>query len=467
MADYIAEQLNGRDALGYSVSTTGKNVTLSKDGQDVATGSVNDGGKIVWGTVSPATPVNPGEYTGNLTETELGILSTNKMAELTTDEIDGDANLTSDQKTALKDTTKVKAVLTGNVPVPVEYEYIGGTSTAIQTSNDVEPGTNGWGVVIKDSNDNEWVWVPVNSNESVSSEDMWDPADDVNVGLNNNKKTYTNVLAKINGVKLASINGLNGLKIAESSSSSEESEESEVQEAVNKTTTKRGASNIIGEVTRGEPNNTSSYREPALTTDYDVYKSYYSQAGDFESANDFATAMVNDYNAMITSITKYGGFYVGRYELSGTNNGWSSQITNPKVQSGQSPMDSVNWYRLYQACRTFGDNTTTTSTMIWGTQWDLVCKWTSKKGNKISYDSSQSNRHSNNYSATTGSNTNDLRNNIYDLEGSRMEWTQEAYNTYGRAYRGGGYYSDDYAADRRQLSIRQQRQFGVSSHTLY
>lgn len=56
LADYIAEQLNGRDALGYSVSTTGKNVTLSKDGQDVATGSVNDGGKIIWGSVTPTPP---------------------------------------------------------------------------------------------------------------------------------------------------------------------------------------------------------------------------------------------------------------------------------------------------------------------------------------------------------------------------------------------------------------------------
>ena len=360
-------------------------------------------------------------------------LVANGMAELTTAQIDADTNLTIDQKTALKDTSKVKAVLTGNVPIPVGYTYLEGTSTAPGVT---KPENGSWGVVIVDDNYNEWVWVPVNSTESVAPSAIYENVDGVNVGENNEEQYPKLELAKnIKGLKIASINDLPSLKVADDSSSSSSSEESGPTYQTNVTTTKKGASNIIDGIDRGNPNDTSSYREPALLTDYD--KDYYEQAG-FLSLEDMAEKIVADYEAMITSITKYGGFYVGRYELSGTNNGSSNQITNAKVQEGQTPMDYVNWHRLYQACRSFG-NEVTTSTMIWGTQWDLVCRWTNDSGDQVSYSSSQSNRHSGDYDAKTGSNINDIRNNVCDLEGSRFEWTQEAFDSSSRAYRAGGY----------------------------
>jgi len=176
--------------------------------------------------------------------------------------------------------------------------------------------------------------------------------------------------------------------------------------------------------------------------------------------------MVKDYNDMIASIEKYGGFYVGRYELSGTNNGDDQEITNAKVQSGQAPMDNVNWYRLYQAERTLGKSSTT-STMIWGCQWDLVCLWASKVGDKVAYDQYDSNRHSGSSDATTGSNTNDKRNNVYDLEGSREEWTQEADSFYDRVGRGGDYRGSDSASSRSDIRPDSSYDFYGSRPTLY
>ena len=89
--------------------------------------------------------------------------------------------------------------------------------------------------------------------------------------------------------------------------------------------------------------------------------------------------------------------------------------------------------------------------MIWGCQWDQVCRFISTLGdNKVSsLDNSKSygnyinsegaaatNSGLSNFDSTTGRNSAWKTNNIYDLAGNCWEWTQEAYSTYGRALRG-------------------------------
>ena len=102
--------------------------------------------------------------------------------------------------------------------------------------------------------------------------------------------------------------------------------------------------------------------------------------------------------------------------------------------------------------QTFGDESTTYSRMIWGCQWDQVCKFIStakdKNGQTISltdsrsygnYSNSTSPANTNNGSKrNTGSNEAWKVNNIYDLAGNCNEWTQEASGAYNRASRGGG-----------------------------
>ena len=210
----------------------------------------------------------------------------------------------------------------------------------------------------------------------------------------------------------------------------------EYSNATQITTTKMSKSNIINGINRGLPNQKgNAYREPALVTNYDFKEQYYKLLG-FTSAAEMGEAFVEDYENMIESIKKYGGFYIGRFELCGNKE-------NPTIKKGENPIayigwgnSEINWYYLYGASRKFC-NEVVTSTMIWGCQWDAMYKWTSKEGDKNT-DSWNRDKHTSNY-ATAGNNDIDKSNNIYDLEGNLLEWTQEAYVYAGRAYRGGGW----------------------------
>lgn len=134
------------------------------------------------------------------------------------------------------------------------------------------------------------------------------------------------------------------------------------------TTTKYSASNILSRVSVGSD---GEICEPDLVlgrgSQYDYLN--YGTAG-FSSLKDMATNLVNDYEKMIDSIKKYGGFYIGRYELS--NNG---------VKANQIPATG-NWYTLYKQCKTLTpDETKGITRMIWGCQWDVMCKWIAKNNN--------------------------------------------------------------------------------------
>ncbi len=195
-------------------------------------------------------------------------------------------------------------------------------------------------------------------------------------------------------------------------------------------------------------------REPDLVTNYDS-DSYAVQAG-YENLADMAQGFVDDYTNMRASIEKYDGFYIGRYELTGT-------IDSPTVKAGvvltASSSQAGNWYGLYKACRGVKEKDEyVTSTMIWGAQWDETMNWlknTKFKGNESAVDSDSSSW--GNYkdvsvkasdgeteikaSGTstkleTGITTYTMANNIYDLAGNYYEWTQEADYASHRVFRG-------------------------------
>ena len=212
-----------------------------------------------------------------------------------------------------------------------------------------------------------------------------------------------------------------------------------------------------------------SYREPDLligTGDsYDVDSEYYNMLlGGSGTANGLASAFLQDYREMLTSVGKYGGFYIGRYELTGS-------VTSPTEKSGK-VLVGQNWYNLYNACRNVVSTEEVQSTMIWGCQWDATCSWLEQNGYSTS-DSSSWGNYSNSerftidntnvkytidgitwYSIekgdkkpaadfsilTTGASKYTKANNIYDFAGNNLEWTQEAYKLRYRSVRGGGYY---------------------------
>ncbi len=162
----------------------------------------------------------------------------------------------------------------------------------------------------------------------------------------------------------------------------------------------------------------------------------------------FAQDMVDEYEAVFNSVRKYDGFYIGRYELTGT-------VESPTVKRGEPVLtadyyQAQNWYGLKKSCSEIVKTSAAQSIMIYGNQWDEVMDWL--------VDTEEKNESEINVDSSTWGNYNDSReeaavegagkrqdaghsdawsaNNIYDLAGNYFEYTQEANQTYNRILRG-------------------------------
>ena len=275
------------------------------------------------------------------------------------------------------------------------------------------------GLVIKDEQNNEWVWVPV---------------PDVTVmcdTLNNTEYTLC---------------GTTG--------------ETAVKAKLYSKTMTIGTDSNKRTISRGTPG-TTDYREPDLVVGddgigYDAKEKYYKTIlGETGTKEQLAQLFADEYKAMIKSVSKYGGFYIGRYELSGT-------VTEPTEKPGKT-LTKTDWYNLYNACRSskLQASDKVKTQMIWGCQWDVTMNWLISSGAKTSDEVNKNSstwgnyrnyNTANNYTEgtagyeknagsqqNTGSSENWKANNIYDLAGNVEEWTQEANVTGIRARRGGNY----------------------------
>ena len=152
------------------------------------------------------------------------------------------------------------------------------------------------------------------------------------------------------------------------------------------------------------------------------------------------TSMQNDYNAMIASIKKYGGFYVARYEM-GRND-----LSKLGVWPVSSHMDEANgWYGLYSKAKLYANPNnynSVTSGMIWGSQYDAMLIYSiSNTANSGKIMANTNGNHSGSVVLTGLYEGADSINNIYDLEGNMWEFTQELSDFSCRSLRG-GYYQD-------------------------
>ena len=187
--------------------------------------------------------------------------------------------------------------------------------------------------------------------------------------------------------------------------------------------------------------NTANIREPDVLSSYDTDSQYYQSILGYSSTKAMADAMVAEYKATYDSIAKYDGFYIGRYELTGT-------VDNPTVKKGQTVLASQNWYNLKKACTNVVSTNSAQTTMIYGNQWDEVMDWLVDTGEKTDSEVNSDSSSWGNYNTASGgtgakqnSGSNDAwkANNIYDLAGNCYEWTQEADITNFRVSRGGYY----------------------------
>ncbi len=288
---------------------------------------------------------------------------------------------------------------TNNPVIPGGYTPIDagdakwGNGSSAPTQNSVDHG-----LVIKDDAGNEWVWIPVEA--SVLSS-MYETSND-GIALSGDVGVTTKMYTKSTTI---------------------------AQTGDGKT------------LSRSTPN-TTGWREPDLVTVYDKDESYYKTILGYDTPKAMAEAFVLDYSNMINRIKKYGGFYIGRYELS-----------NEGVQKGKATLTNTNWYNLYKKCTTLNASDKVESKMIWGIQFDLTCDFISKKGEQKSITNSTTWGNYNNSTGdaavmdgttqkygskqVTGYSEYWKANNIYDLAGNCWEWTREAYGIKYRVHRGG------------------------------
>ena len=153
-----------------------------------------------------------------------------------------------------------------------------------------------------------------------------------------------------------------------------------------------------------------------------------------------------EWDLMYSSVMKYGGFYVGRYE---TGYETVEGVRQPVVQAGKSVWNSVPWG---SSMTEFGSNTATaisrgmytseeygvTSTLIYGIQWDSVMNW-ANCASKTRATSTYTSRPSPTGAVYADGTTYDVNKNIYDLAGNVREWTMEADDSSYRVGRGGNY----------------------------
>ena len=223
---------------------------------------------------------------------------------------------------------------------------------------------------------------------------------------------------------------------------------------------------IVGKLyatTRGESFGTANttynpnigLREPAVVTNsssgtgtsYDGSSTNISKLG-YGSTSEFLTALKTQYKEMATSVAKYKGFYVGRYELgleedtpvskNASDNGGT--VTTASASNSKTYM----WYGLYKKCLEYTvpetNNSSVTSSMIWGSQYDAMMNFMKRRGKESAIKSTNNDSIQNN-SYVTGTKETDVILNVFDLYACHYEWTLEAYSSNFRVFRG-GYYGD-------------------------
>ena len=179
--------------------------------------------------------------------------------------------------------------------------------------------------------------------------------------------------------------------------------------------------------------------------DYYYGENYYSYANDFTYAQ--------DKTDIETSINKYKGFYVGRYETTinngtiGSQKGATVLTANETLKEGTNPNNSkpyyYRWYGLYKAQKDlYGNNSNVFSSMITSKEWNTIMTFTGYGDAKraTSTYTTEPDLSGSAYKGTTD--TYDLTKNIYDLAGNVWEWTLTANYTSYRVFRGGSYGND-------------------------
>ena len=230
---------------------------------------------------------------------------------------------------------------------------------------------------------------------------------------------------------------------------------------------------------------TSSYREPAYLTN-----SSYADGSSYNNVGITESSLQGEFNTMVIRVASKGGFWVGRYETSNMVSDNTQDATNrvTVIRGTTTGINNVNWYRMYAQQKSYKSlalaESTNTSSMIWGSQWNQIMIWMKEVENEAkssyyvinsltmgNFRTSDDFDSSTTEPAPTGNSENYKVKNVFDLAGNLYDWTLEFYTTDSRVLRG-GYYCDTYsysttACYRRGGSPDSGKSFSGSRATLY
>ena len=228
----------------------------------------------------------------------------------------------------------------------------------------------------------------------------------------------------------------------------------------------------------------TTYREGKAGQGLNWTDEWYNGCG--MASDEYKTA----YQKMLKSVYTYGGFWIGRYEAG--IEGTTTETTNARTSSSArisietspkaiSQKDAIPYNYVYcseaQAlAKEMTPNNSYTSSLMFGIQWDLVCKYLEVKSTLETSDINSNSTSWGNYSnvertissdkakqstdygytwtaitgtkpassvlLTTGASDETNKMNIYDFAGNEWEWTLEkTSDSYGPCASRGGYYS--------------------------
>ena len=210
---------------------------------------------------------------------------------------------------------------------------------------------------------------------------------------------------------------------------------------------------------------------------------------DFKDTNIDGTTYSDNYKNMLKSVYTNGGFWIGRYEAGvsdTTPRTEEGEITGleAKSQPDMYPFNYVTCSQAQTLASAMSTDSSKTSSLMFGIQWDLVCKYLEGKDGLAKADINSDSYSWGNYAnspitnlsgkyaiysessytlgawnpipdgytkpssgtenwvlLSTGASEYTKKMNIYDFAGNEYEWTLEkTSSTYGPcAYRGGSY----------------------------
>ena len=210
---------------------------------------------------------------------------------------------------------------------------------------------------------------------------------------------------------------------------------------------------------------------------YDIDSRLKSLEIEVKNTHEFLIQLEKEFDNMIDSIEKYGGFYIGRYE--------SSNISKDEIviRKGKKACTEISWYEAYFRSKTLRHaNCSIETGLIWGNQWNRILMWLIETENKTKEQIAQNSGSWGNYKDSTfeyideygeikiknenvtaeiptGSSEYTKANNIYDIAGNLTEWSMTT-NRNGRTTNSGSCYNTS------SYDVNHKSQYGpISSQT--